>query len=69
MEKKIVNIYKKKIFCSGKVFCLSSNRLPESSLTVVNYCVSRLPKPFRAVKRLPSTPCSLKEITVQLTFS
>lgn len=33
-KKKTVNIYVK-IFCSGKVFCLSSNYLSESSLSVI----------------------------------
>lgn len=49
--------------------CLSSNYLPESSLSAVNYCPPTLIKPFRAVKCLSNTPRILKEITIQLTLS
>lgn len=65
--KKIVNIYIK-AFCSGEVFCLSLNCLPESSLSGVNYCVSPPLKPSWAVQCLSSTLRSLKEVTTELTF-
>lgn len=48
-------------FLQWRVFCLSSNYLPESSLSVVNDSVFPHLRPFRAVKCLSNTPCILRK--------
>lgn len=49
--------------------CLSSNYLPESSLSVVKYCYPTPLNLFRTVKCLSNTLCTLKEVTIRLTLS